>query len=288
MSEMAASQIDELIERLKDRKGRRPEVSKLNGDLIRAVENNDLKAIRQLLRQGADPNTKTDRPVLFACRGKAVIQLLVNAGADPGAVADGDTFGHYVIKMAYEGNVRKALEVLVTAGLDINARDGCGCTMLHWATLNKHVEVARWLLSRGAEIVADDHGSTPLHWASDWHRPAVVELLLDAGAGKFINAFGPDGLTPLLGAIQHGLERIECIGDFQQTLYLLFKAGAKLNVNAETGSESQRWDELKEEDPEIAVLVLEQQSMARRDLLTEIASRSSVRRTNEPSKRGEL
>ena len=57
---------------------------------------------------------------------------------------------------------------------------------LHCAAWNGHVEIAAFLISKGAEVDAEnenDHwGTTPLHAAAHaGHRP-VVELLLAHGA----------------------------------------------------------------------------------------------------------
>lgn len=58
-----------------------------------------------------------------------------------------------------------------------------GRTLLGWAAVYGHEDVARWLISRGAAVqTCDDLDQTPLWLASYFGHTKVVELLLENGA----------------------------------------------------------------------------------------------------------
>jgi ankyrin repeat protein len=55
---------------------------------------------------------------------------------------------------------------------------------LHWAAINAHVDVCRWLLEHGAEVdaIGGDLQATPLQWAARNGHLYVIHLLLKHGA----------------------------------------------------------------------------------------------------------
>merc|ERR1712139_578692 len=74
-----------------------------------------------------------------------------------------------------------------TLGMDVKlACDGFnGSQPVHWAASNAGMEVIDYLVSKGAEINAeDDNGNTPLHFAASKESPAglgIVRFLVDRG-----------------------------------------------------------------------------------------------------------
>ena len=87
----------------------------------------------------------------------------------------------------------------------INDGDETGWTLLHWTVVSgartpEHVEFARYLLSQGARVDAQNiEGSTALHFAcesiTNESTAAAVSVLVAAGAA--VNQFSGDGLTPV-------------------------------------------------------------------------------------------
>lgn len=74
---------------------------------------------------------------------------------------------------------------LLDLGVDVNARDQCLWTPLHFAVRTKHREVVRMLIEAGAEIdPLNDKGVTPLHLSVIKAQAdlEIARMLLEAGA----------------------------------------------------------------------------------------------------------
>ena len=101
------------------------------------------------------------------------------------------------------------VRVLLEAGADVSARAYYGQTPLHLAADNENAEVTALLLEAGGDVNAREWmGRTPLHVAAAGNgNPAVIELLIDAGADlqavgnhaeEYRRIYSPlDGATPL-------------------------------------------------------------------------------------------
>lgn len=98
-------------------------------------------------------------------------------------------------------------EYLISKGADVNEKDAHGYTCLH---LVKSLEMAELLISKGAEVdVKEDYGLTPLHNAVLEGYDEIVVFLLSKGAD--INAVENKGFTPLKMAMEYQLPEIEQI-----------------------------------------------------------------------------
>jgi len=91
------------------------------------------------------------------------------------------------IRRAAEAGDAWAVRQMIAAGADANARDEKGTTPLMKAASEGQVGVARVLLAARAEVDAAEAGKeyvgwTALMYAVEWNHPALVRLLLEAGA----------------------------------------------------------------------------------------------------------
>lgn len=93
---------------------------------------------------------------------------------------------------------------LLERGADVAESAPRGGTALHWAAHNGHLDVARLLITAGAELDAPDARghATPLVWALLSGHLEVMELLLRLGADP--DARDKAGETPLVLAIYDG------------------------------------------------------------------------------------
>jgi ankyrin repeat protein len=140
-----------------------PIIAAFRGDLtarfIEAVAQNDLAAVQQLLRQGAnasarDPRTGLTVLMMAACQANAdIVSVLLDAGAD---VLTSDT--------------------------------RTGATALHKACQGGSLEIARLLLDRGAHLDAIQvaTGHTPVMDALWYKWPELVKLLVERGQNLYL------------------------------------------------------------------------------------------------------
>jgi ankyrin repeat protein len=151
------------------------------------------------------------------------MQLLVNAGADVGAVNERE---ETALHIAATSGDNRAVAFLLKHGADVEARDSTGQTPLHAAEDANSGDCVRELLQAGADASPQNAtGATPLHWAVSLGRMDLVRILIEGGAD--VNAPNKHGSTPLhfaAGGLSGG----------PATLALL-KAGAKRDARDREG-----------------------------------------------------
>jgi ankyrin repeat protein len=187
--------------------------------LVGAVKNTDINALRELLEDGADVNTRQPdgatalhwavhrgnqemvqlltaagadlnarnelgvSPISVACaNGEGVIvKILVDAGADAHAALG---TGESALMTCSRTGSREGVQALLDQGADANAMESeKNQTALMWAVSQKHPEVARLLIKYGANIGTRSRGgSTPMMFAARVGAVDSARVLLDAGA----------------------------------------------------------------------------------------------------------
>eukprot|EP00960_Hanusia_phi_P027416 746828-Hanusia_phi.AAC.1 len=88
------------------------------------------------------------------------------------------TGAELLAEAARAGELERVQNLVEHEHVDVNTEDLAGCTPLHFAAANGHVQVARYLLGQHAELSKNKRGNTPLHWAVQNSQEQVVELLL--------------------------------------------------------------------------------------------------------------
>ena len=175
-----------------------------------ALATKDSAATALLLDAGADIEARAyegSTPLIAAAannRHPAVVVGLLDRGADIDARQDCPCHrGWTALHMAAWANQNPAVTTaLIDAGADIDTRTPrYAFTALHCASassvrLAHHVHIAA-LISRGADVQArDDGGFTALHYAVIQDNPAVMSVLIEAGA-DLEAATWETGLRPL-------------------------------------------------------------------------------------------
>jgi len=152
------------------------------------------------------------------------VQDLLTAGVEVNAKDyDGRTA---LMWAAYEGSM-EIVGVLFENGADVNAKNSKGVTALMLAADQNHMEITKLLLAKDADINAKttDNGQTALMTAATKSgRTAVVRLLLENGAE--INAENNKGATALVVAA--------CTGD-TEAVNILLEKGADVDASTDNG-----------------------------------------------------
>lgn len=156
--------------------------------LIDAARQGHLQVVEYLLANGADVeirdlyNGKPNNTPLHVAAGnghKRVVELLLAKGASVNAV---DQFGRTPLHTAVSRGFRSVIDVLLTHKADVNALSDSGQTPLHMAIAADQLELAKYLIDRGANVNVAVADGTVLHFAVQSLKPRFVELLLQKGA----------------------------------------------------------------------------------------------------------
>lgn len=126
-----------------------------------------------------------------------VVKYLLQAGADMTLKGDdGMTCLHMATQNGHLECVQAILNQNNMPRKFLNLQDEGGWTPLVWACENKHEEVIRFLLTRGADpFITDVEGNIAIHWGALSGSRSTCELLLNYGCP--VNATNDLGETPM-------------------------------------------------------------------------------------------
>ena len=127
-----------------------------------------------------------------------IVRPLLAKGFDVNAR---DPQGQHGLYLALRENSNDVADLLLAhPGLDADATNKAGETLLMMAALRGRLDTMRGLIARGAAI--NREGWTPLHYAASGNDAAATRVLLDLGA--HVDARAPNGNTPLMMAAGFG------------------------------------------------------------------------------------
>ncbi|WP_187146278.1 ankyrin repeat domain-containing protein [Candidatus Amoebophilus asiaticus] len=127
-------------------------------------------------------------------------------------------------KAIVRGDVKRVSK-LINIGLDINAKNIDGNTLLYLAAQNSWIEVAKLLIENGAKVnEVSKNGEIPLHSVAEKGQLELVDLLAEQKSN--FNAKNITGNTPLHLAV---------INNHVEVVRLLLQLGAKWNVENKSG-----------------------------------------------------
>ena len=123
-------------------------------------------------------------------------------------------------------DAEKAVDLVLSDGLDINSPALCNRTPLLWASLSSSGEFIETLIDLGADVNVQrtDDKVTPLVLAASWNNYMAVHLLLESGADA--NIASVDGWTPIHAAASKG---------YFNVAELLIGKGSDVNVRNKEG-----------------------------------------------------
>jgi len=158
----------------------------LNGELWRAAYGGDEDYVKELISQGADPNSidSTGMSALaIACQdGRTnVVKYLLDHGVDVNGHCKGCITDRTPLIAASMENNWEILRLLVSHGADVNARGELGWTALIWAARADDVESVKFLLSKGADpnVKALD-GKSIIELTGESPNSVIVKILEEA------------------------------------------------------------------------------------------------------------
>lgn len=162
----------------------------------KAVRNNDIETARRMIAAGADVNAPYDShdySILTACcnGNYELVRLLIESGAD---VNVRDKYESTPL-LECDAYYPEIIKLLLDSGAQVNVRDNENNTPLLFAAMTGKPESVKLLIDAGAHINVhgDDSRETPYDLArfeadhmENEYAPAIMELLLDAGALKCV------------------------------------------------------------------------------------------------------
>jgi len=152
--------------------------------LLKATNNGELREVRRLLAEGADPNqVEGGLPILAALRSgyHVIVKELLDHGADINLqnIHDGETV---LMWAARKGDIDLFKQVM-EKNPDVNVRSKNGASALLFAPQGKNPEIVKILLDHNAEVNIKGHnGITPLLVAAQNGNPKIVKMLIEHGA----------------------------------------------------------------------------------------------------------
>jgi ankyrin repeat protein len=192
-------------------------------DMFMAVEKNNLPQLKAFLRENPSlanikkPWGETVLMHAIAHGNKSIVDYLISQGADIHAKNCADRGAlWYAIMDRFD-----IMNELLSMGLDVNAKDSIGMTVLMMACLSNRVKMTQLLISKGADVNAQDYdGLTALIHVADGSKIELAKILIANGADLNMRVHSGElkGKTALGVAI-----RI----DYKALIALLRKHGAK-------------------------------------------------------------
>ncbi|MEP6717604.1 MAG: ankyrin repeat domain-containing protein [bacterium] len=172
--------------------------------MIKAAQEDNLQEVQELL-PGRDVNLRDKRSGTTALEhavrngNREMVQLFLSAGAD---VNNRDGGGQTVLMMLGEEATADLVWDLINAGAKVNQKDNEKNTPLIEAAGRNNIELVKTLLDAGAQIAArNDDGETPLMMAAAAGLVNNVRALILAGAD--INQCDSDHKSALSHAIEN-------------------------------------------------------------------------------------
>jgi len=178
-----------------------------NTPLITAANDGNLEKVKELLGQGAHPDSQNihgHTPLLSALtRGNLQIAaLLITRGANVHLTTlEGGSPLHFAA-------IRdETLVQSLANGAFLNVADDEGDTVLHWVIREQNHTMLGYLLQKGCNPdIANEDGETPLHLAASLGEDLHVDCLLKHGANATL--LDSNGLTPLDAALESGEKKV--------------------------------------------------------------------------------
>ncbi|KAF5621170.1 ankyrin repeat PH and SEC7 domain protein [Fusarium sp. NRRL 52700] len=186
-----------------------------------------VQKVLELCRDISEETTTKVHQAIVQCR-----DLQEALQEQPWAINTIDETGDSPLLLATGRNQVRSMEVLISAGADVNQQSYDGGTPLMAAVCAENVESVKMLLKSKSNVnLCNEQGATALHFASKTANPEVISLLLAAGASvKHLAAFDDTPLHWLAQSTNTNHQNIEA------TIEMLLMAGSDLEARNNMGN----------------------------------------------------
>ena len=171
----------------------------IDAEFLMAVKKGNLEQVNSLLNSGADVNTaQKDGTSALAWavynNNKELVDLLIRSGEDGADIDAANEYGFNPLHLACMNQNPEIISILLKAGANPNNSKWTGESPLMTCANTGTTDAVKTLLDQGADVnsVETTQQQTALMWAVAEKHPQVVKLLVERGAN--INAVSK--LTP--------------------------------------------------------------------------------------------
>ncbi|XP_047736963.1 ankyrin repeat domain-containing protein 26 [Hyalella azteca] len=144
--------------------------------LMTACQEGHERTVRQILQMKPSmvhDRDRTGKTALHYCTDNPTLACIDQVvAADPRLLSAREEDGHTPLHLATIAGNRVVAKYLLTRGADINALDDEKHTAIHWATVCGEVQLLEMLMEAGGDpSTADIHGAYPIHYAAQMCGP---------------------------------------------------------------------------------------------------------------------
>jgi hypothetical protein len=141
--------------------------------------------------------------LVFAFAARIILKQMLNSETALPASTSTHPLAHPIFRAVADGDYHAVRLFLAEDRSLVHAQDPGQNTPLHYAAEHGQTTIVELLLSAGAQVNAiNQHGMTALHWAADRGNLRMVQALVKAGAS--VSTLDQDGETPVQMAALHG------------------------------------------------------------------------------------
>jgi ankyrin repeat protein len=164
-----------------------------------AVRTNQKESGEYLLVRGANIfslNSKGESPLYLALGTGNSYEWIINSTTINAKDGLGNTMLHY----AAEWELNNSIPIMIKSGINVDTQNATGQTPLFMAVKSDNLQTIRLFIENNASLNArDSQGNTALHAAVRWNTAKAASFLLSSGID--INAHSFNGNTPIHDAV---------------------------------------------------------------------------------------